>query len=139
MKYKEYTIEVADDQDREILIADLGDLSFDSFAEEDRLLKAYIAEQAERENRPFFARCTTELPGRGVARSGLECGLGVEFRADRRSGMLSDPGSVSSEESGMSLRHSDHAQDGIRHRTPCDDLPDGRRDHASESFRTLRA
>lgn len=51
MKYKEYTIEVADDQDREILIADLGDLSFDSFAEEDRVLKAYIAEQAERENR----------------------------------------------------------------------------------------
>ena len=51
MKYKEYTIEVADDQDREILIADLGDLSFDSFAEEDQVLKAYIAEQAERENR----------------------------------------------------------------------------------------
>ena len=102
MKYKEYTIEVADDQDREILIADLGDLSFDSFAEEDRVLKAYIAEQPRRD-RPFFARCTTELPGRGVARSGLECGLGVEFRADRRSGTLSDPGSVSSEESGMSL------------------------------------
>ena len=51
MKYKEYTIEVADDQDREILIADLGDLSFDSFAEEDQVLKAYIAEHAERENR----------------------------------------------------------------------------------------
>ena len=56
MKYKEYTIEVADDQDREILIADLGDLSFDSFAEEDRLLKAYIAEQAERENRDEIDR-----------------------------------------------------------------------------------
>lgn len=49
MKYKEYTIEVADDQDREILIADLGDLSFDSFAEEDRELKAYIAESRESE------------------------------------------------------------------------------------------
>lgn len=49
MKYKEYTIEVADDQDREILIADLGDLSFDSFAEEDRELKAYILEDKELE------------------------------------------------------------------------------------------
>ena len=56
MKYKEYTIEVADDQDREILIADLGDLSFDSFAEEDQVLKAYIAEHAERENRDEIDR-----------------------------------------------------------------------------------
>ena len=117
MKYKEYTIEVADDQDREILIADLGDLSFDSFAEEDRVLKAYIAEQAERENRDEIDR----------------------FLRDAQRNYRVDPGSVSSEESGMSLRHSDHAQDGVRHRTPCDDLPDGRRDHASESFRTLRA
>ena len=49
MKYKEYIIEVADDQDREILIADLGDLSFDSFAEEDRELRAYIVENKELE------------------------------------------------------------------------------------------
>ena len=62
MKYKEYTIEVADDQDREILIADLGDLSFDSFAEEDRELKAYILEDKELERHDEIERflCDTK-------------------------------------------------------------------------------
>lgn len=139
MNHIEVTVECADERRREILLAELADFPFESFCEEADCLKAYIREA---DYRRTVARIDGYLKETGyryrseTIEDGTERVVGIELRTDRHRGQVPHSRAVPSEKPGCRIRAGHHAENGFRYRSPCNDLPDGGRNHRLPVRRT---